>query len=324
MKNMKKRSLRRIFAGILGIGILLTGAAPCAAAAADIDHPAKEGLLQAFGVFLDTIVICSCSAMIMLLAPAEAIDGLAGMDLLQAAMEYHLGRFGVMFIALRLLRFGSAVRLLLVIIMVSAYLTGEIAMNVESGNVVFYRSYLQLLPDVTLRNISLILIIFLLSELSFSHGFMRSGTFLEVLLLVIVYIAIDWGVFQNFGVRPDIGTMLSHSGAGGGTVLAFASTFFSKPAGFFGRMKLTGSAALTVVFTKRTKRCASVATRVVLSVAMSKKIPFITGRNSSSAVQKRVLLMASSSPLAGMVIVCEPSSSAGISGYSLPFTPTNE
>ena len=104
----------------------------------------------------------------------------------------------------------------------------------------------------------------------------------------------------------------------------FASTFFSKPAGFFGRMKLTGSAALTVVFTKRTKRCASVATRVVLSVAMSKKIPFITGRNSSSAVQKRVLLMASSSPLAGMVIACEPSSSAGISGYSLPFTPTNE
>ena len=74
-----------------------SGSAPCAAAAADIDHPAKEGLLQAFGVFLDTIVICSCSAMIMLLAPAEAIDGLAGMDLLQAAMEYHLGRFGVMF-----------------------------------------------------------------------------------------------------------------------------------------------------------------------------------------------------------------------------------
>ena len=51
-----------------------SGSAPCAAAAADIDHPAKEGLLQAFGVFLDTIVICSCSAMIMLLVPAEYID----------------------------------------------------------------------------------------------------------------------------------------------------------------------------------------------------------------------------------------------------------
>ena len=38
MKNMKKRSLRRIFAGILGIGILLTGAAPCAAAAYGYDE----------------------------------------------------------------------------------------------------------------------------------------------------------------------------------------------------------------------------------------------------------------------------------------------
>ena len=133
---------------------------------------------------------------------------------------------GVMFVAMRLLRFGSAVRLLLVIIMVSAYLTGEIAMNVESGNVVFYRSYLQLLPEVALRNISLVIFIFLLSELSLSHGFICSGTFLEVLLLVIAYVGIDWGVFQNFGVRPDIATMLSHTGAGGGTVLEFVSTFF--------------------------------------------------------------------------------------------------
>ena len=48
-----------------------SGSAPCAAAAADISHPAKEGLLQALGVFIDTILICSCSAMIMLLTPEE-------------------------------------------------------------------------------------------------------------------------------------------------------------------------------------------------------------------------------------------------------------
>ena len=76
-----------------------SGSAPCAAAAADIDHPAKEGLLQALGVFIDTIVICTCTAMIMLLVPEEAIAGLGGMDLLQAAMNYHLGTFGVVFIA---------------------------------------------------------------------------------------------------------------------------------------------------------------------------------------------------------------------------------
>ena len=45
-----------------------SGSAPCASAAADVDHPAKAGLMQAFGVIIDTIVICSCSAFIMLLA----------------------------------------------------------------------------------------------------------------------------------------------------------------------------------------------------------------------------------------------------------------
>lgn len=83
-----------------------SGSAPCAAAAADIDHPAKGGLLQALGVFIDTIVICTCSAMIMLLVPEELISGLEGMDLLQAAMRYHIGEFGVIFIAVILVLFS--------------------------------------------------------------------------------------------------------------------------------------------------------------------------------------------------------------------------
>lgn len=83
-----------------------SGSAPCASAAANVDRPAKAGLMQAFGVFIDTIVICSCSAFIMLLAPAELISGLEGMDLLQAAMNYHLGSFGVIFIAITLWLFS--------------------------------------------------------------------------------------------------------------------------------------------------------------------------------------------------------------------------
>ncbi len=79
-----------------------SGSAPCAAAAADVSHPAKAGLLQAFGVFIDTIVICSCTAFLILLVPSEITDGLGGMDLLQGAMEYHLGSFGVIFIAVTL------------------------------------------------------------------------------------------------------------------------------------------------------------------------------------------------------------------------------
>lgn len=83
-----------------------SGSAPCAAAAADVSHPAKSGLFQAFGVFIDTIVICSCTAMIMLMAPSELLEGLSGMALLQTAMSYHFGQPGVVFIAITLWLFS--------------------------------------------------------------------------------------------------------------------------------------------------------------------------------------------------------------------------
>lgn len=104
-----------------------SGSAPCAAAAADISHPAKEGLLQAFGVFIDTIVICSCSAMIMLLTPMELTDGLEGMNLLQTAMSYHLGKFGVTFIAviLWLFSFSTFIGILFYARSNVAYLFGD-------------------------------------------------------------------------------------------------------------------------------------------------------------------------------------------------------
>lgn len=76
-----------------------SGSAPCAAAAAESNSPVGVGLVQALGVFIDTIVICSCTAFILLLVPADMTEGLVGMDLLQAAMNYHMGTFGVVFIA---------------------------------------------------------------------------------------------------------------------------------------------------------------------------------------------------------------------------------
>ena len=83
-----------------------SGSAPCAAAAADCERPAQMGLVQALGVFIDTIVICSCTAMLMLLAPQNLTNGLTGMNLLQTAMNYHLGGFGVVFIAVILWMFS--------------------------------------------------------------------------------------------------------------------------------------------------------------------------------------------------------------------------
>lgn len=83
-----------------------SGSAPCAAAAADVTHPVKAGLMQSLGVFIDTIVICSCTALLMLTAPQEMTEGLQGMDLLQAAMGYHFGSAGIIFISAVLFLFS--------------------------------------------------------------------------------------------------------------------------------------------------------------------------------------------------------------------------
>ena len=110
--------VRQVVAGGLGAALMNgvkrglfsneagSGSAPCAAAAANVSHPAKAGLLQAFGVFIDTIVICTCTAMIMLLVPSSAVSGLQGMPLLQEAMRYHFGDIGVIFIAITLWLFS--------------------------------------------------------------------------------------------------------------------------------------------------------------------------------------------------------------------------
>ena len=83
-----------------------SGSAPCAAAAAECDDPVKMGFVQALGVLIDTVVICSCTAFLMLLVPQEITEGLAGMDLLQTALQHHLGGFGVVFIAATLALFS--------------------------------------------------------------------------------------------------------------------------------------------------------------------------------------------------------------------------
>ena len=83
-----------------------SGSAPCAAAAADVSHPAKAGLFQTLGVLIDTLVICTCTAMLLLTVPESISSGLGGMELLSAAMEFHFGKIGVVFVAVVLLLFS--------------------------------------------------------------------------------------------------------------------------------------------------------------------------------------------------------------------------
>ena len=82
------------------------GSAPNAAATANVSHPVKQGLIQTLGVFTDTIVICSCTAFIILLSDVDLSSGLTGIELTQKALSSHIGSFGSIFIALCVLLFA--------------------------------------------------------------------------------------------------------------------------------------------------------------------------------------------------------------------------
>lgn len=82
------------------------GSAPNAAATAEITHPVQQGLIQTLGVFTDTILICSCTAFIILLSGTYADPNLTGIQLTQAALTSQIGVFGNYFIAFCILLFA--------------------------------------------------------------------------------------------------------------------------------------------------------------------------------------------------------------------------
>jgi alanine or glycine:cation symporter, AGCS family len=84
-----------------------SGSAPIAAATADVRHPASQGYVQMLGVFTDTIVICSCTAAIILLSGQfEPGAGVTGMALTQGAMSALVGDWGAGFMTLALVFFA--------------------------------------------------------------------------------------------------------------------------------------------------------------------------------------------------------------------------
>ncbi|MBQ7461407.1 MAG: alanine:cation symporter family protein [Bacteroidaceae bacterium] len=81
------------------------GSAPNAAATATIPHPVQQGLLQSLGVFTDTLVICTCTAFIVLLSGLYT-GGDDGIILTRNAMEHHLGNFGASFLTAAIFLFA--------------------------------------------------------------------------------------------------------------------------------------------------------------------------------------------------------------------------
>lgn len=85
------------------------GSAPNVAAVAYVPHPANQGIVQAFSVFIDTLIICSATAFIILLSGIYDPAGMAeveGVALTQAALADHIGEWGRAFVSIALLLFG--------------------------------------------------------------------------------------------------------------------------------------------------------------------------------------------------------------------------
>lgn len=82
------------------------GSAPNAAATAHVTHPAKQGFIQALGVFTDTLLICTCTAFIILFSGKNLNSGLDGIQLTQAALNSQIGNIGSTYIAVAILFFA--------------------------------------------------------------------------------------------------------------------------------------------------------------------------------------------------------------------------
>lgn len=111
-------NFRAIFGGLAGSALVHgvkrglysneagMGSAPNAAASADVSHPVKQGLVQMFSVFLDTLVICSATGFMSMASGIEATEELAGAAYVQESLATVFGHGGYIFITLSLTLFA--------------------------------------------------------------------------------------------------------------------------------------------------------------------------------------------------------------------------
>ncbi len=82
------------------------GSAPNVAATASVTHPVKQGLIQTLGVFTDTLLICTCTAFIILFSGAPLDGSVNGVQLTQHALTLEVGKAGGIFVAIAILLFA--------------------------------------------------------------------------------------------------------------------------------------------------------------------------------------------------------------------------
>lgn len=169
------------------------GSVPNAAATANVSHPAKQGLVQSLGVFFDTIIICSATAFIIILAGLYTTGEQDGIILTQASMAAHVGSWAPYFVAIAILFFAFSS-------IIGNYYYGET--NIEFINA--HKSWL-----VTYRLLVLAMVMFgalATVEIVWSMADLFMGLMAIINLFVIALLGgVAFKVLQDFTTQRKMG-----------------------------------------------------------------------------------------------------------------------
>lgn len=150
------------------------GSAPNAAAIADTTHPVKQGLLQALGVFVDTIIICSCTALMILVSGVD-IKGADGITLTTNAIEAVIGPVGRIFVTIAVILFAYST-------VVGNYFYGETNIRFISSNPLYVKIF-KLLTSVIVFGGSVMALQTAWSIVDISMGLMTIVNLIAIVLL---------------------------------------------------------------------------------------------------------------------------------------------
>lgn len=169
------------------------GSVPNAAATASISHPAKQGLVQSLGVFFDTIIVCSATAFIIILAGLYTTGEQDGIILTQASLAVHVGPWATYFVAIAILFFAFSS-------IIGNYYYGET--NIEFINA--HKSWL-----TTYRVLVLVMVMFgamATVEIVWSMADLFMGLMAIINLVVIALLSnIAFKVLKDFTAQRKLG-----------------------------------------------------------------------------------------------------------------------
>lgn len=174
------------------------GSAPNAAATATVSHPVKQGLIQTLGVFTDTILICSCTAFIILLSGIDLTTGASGIQLTQSALSSQVGSWGSYFIAICILLFAFSS-------IIGNYYYGESNIEFLSQKKVYLTIYRVLVAVMVLfGSVSSMDTVWTLADVFM--GFMAIINIISILLLgKFAFLALeDYRSQKNSGIKEPV------------------------------------------------------------------------------------------------------------------------